>query len=187
MPANRPHLDRDAKAAQIVDAAEGLLLQDGFEATTMAAIARGAGVSSNAVYWYFPSKDDVLAAVMRRRQDRAMARADAETDVSLAERARAALAELDEVANLSVAVHERAKHSPAVAAVHEYFHAAVDERLRGVFEAAGLAESDAKMATAATVAIVEGVHLHDAPRDPAARDELVLWALRRFAGDAAGA
>ena len=36
------------------------------------------------------------------------------------------------------------------------------------------------------VAIVEGVHLHDAPYDPAARDELVLWALRHFAGDAAG-
>jgi len=185
MPANRPHLDRDAKAAQIVDAAELLLLEDGFEVTTMAAIARGAGVSSNAVYWYFPSKDDVLAAVMSRRQERAMARVDAESDVSLDQRARTALAELDEVANLTVAVHERAKHSATVAAIHEDFHTSLDQRLCDIFAATGLGEDDAEMAAAAIVAIVEGVHLHDAPRDPAARDELVLWALRRFAGDGA--
>ncbi len=57
MPANRPHLNRDAKTAEILDAAESLLLEDGYEATTMSAIARKAGISSNAVYWYFPGKD----------------------------------------------------------------------------------------------------------------------------------
>lgn len=68
MPSNRQHIDRDAKAAEILDAAESLLLSDGYEATTMAAIARGAGVSNNAVYWYFPGKDELLAAVLRRRR-----------------------------------------------------------------------------------------------------------------------
>jgi hypothetical protein len=43
-------------------------------------------------------------------------------------------------------------------------------------------ESDAEMAAAA---IVAGIHLHEAPHDPAARDELVLWVLRRFARDGA--
>ena len=64
MPANRPHVDRDAKAAEILDAAEVLLLSDGYEAMTMASVARAAGISSNAVYWYFPSKDELLAAVL---------------------------------------------------------------------------------------------------------------------------
>jgi AcrR family transcriptional regulator len=187
MPANRPHLERDAKAAQIVEAAESLLLRDGYDSTTMAAIARRAGVSSNAVYWYFPGKDELLAAVLSQRQERALERLDADSETSLAEQARATLAELDAIADLTASVHERARHSAAVAAVHEAFHAVIDKRLQGAFSAAGLAEVDVRMAAAAIVAIVEGVHLHDAPYDPAARDELVLWALRRFAGDAVDA
>jgi AcrR family transcriptional regulator len=186
LPANRPHLDRDAKTAEILDAAESLLLEDGYESTTMSAIARKAGISSNAVYWYFPGKDELLAAVLSRRQQQALDRLDQAPDASLVDRARTALGELDSIANLSVAVHERAKHSTAVAAVHEAFHATMSERLYDAFTAAGLGEPDARMAAAAIVAIVEGVHLHDAPYDPAARDELVLWALRHFAGDAAG-
>lgn len=183
MPANRPHLKRDEKVGQIVDAAEALLMRDGYESTTMAAIASAAGVSSNAVYWYFPSKDDILAAVQGRRQQRAFARLDEISDASLVERARVALAELDAGAALTAAVHERAKHSPAVADIHEAFHRAVGERLTAAFEAAGLSPADARMAGAAIVAIVEGVHLHEAPYDPARRDELVVWALRRFVGE----
>lgn len=186
MPANRPHLDRDAKTAEILDAAESLLLEDGYEATTMSAIASRAGVSSNSVYWYFPGKDELLAGVLSRRQQRALKRIDETRNASLADRARAVLGELDSIGNLSVAVHERAKHSTAVAAVHEAFHATMSERLHDAFVKTGLSETDARMAAAAIVAIVEGVHLHDAPFDPAARDELVLWALRHFAGDAAG-
>src|SRR5262245_21352551 len=100
MPANRTHLDRDAKAAEIVEAAEALLLRDGYETTTMGAIARRAGVSSNSVYWYFPGKDELLAAVLRRRQEQALARFDASSGAPLLELAPAALAELDAAANL---------------------------------------------------------------------------------------
>lgn len=180
MPSNRQHIDRDAKAAEILDAAESLLLSDGYEATTMAAIARGAGVSNNAVYWYFPGKDELLAAVLRRRQEQAFA------DVlpgPLPSRVLKALAELDSVANLTAPVHERAKYSAAVAEVHESFHSAIDERLRSSFRAAGLSDSDARMAAEATVSIIEGLHLHNASRDPASRDQLVLWALQRFIGE----
>jgi AcrR family transcriptional regulator len=182
MPANRPHLDHDAKAAQIVDAAEELLLREGYEPTTMASIARDAGVSSSALYWYFPGKDELLAAVLRRRLERALERMDAIAGASLLEHVPTALAELDSITDLSTAVHERAQHSAAVAEVHEAFHAAVSQRLGDAFVATGLPEADARMATAAIVAIVEGVHLHDAPYDPAARDELVLWAIQRFGG-----
>jgi AcrR family transcriptional regulator len=183
MPANRPHLDRDAKAAEILDAAEALLLRDGFEATTMAAIARGAGVSTNAVYWYFPGKDDVLAAVLRRRLERSFSRFAAHPDAPLLAQVKAGLAELDTTANLTAAIHERAKHSAAVAEVHDAFHAAVGRRLEEAFGAAGLAESDARLATAALVSLVEGIHLQEGPRDTAARDQLVYWTIERFTAD----
>lgn len=180
MPANRPHVDREVKAAEILDAAESLLLRDGYEATTMASVARAAGISSNAVYWYFSGKDELLAAVLRRRQEKAFSRLKVKSTASLQEQAFAALAELDSVARLTAAVHERSEHSPIVAEVHQAFHAGIDARLREGFEAAGVTGQDAGMAAAALVAMVEGIHLHSPTRDASARNELVLWAMRRF-------
>jgi TetR/AcrR family transcriptional regulator, cholesterol catabolism regulator len=180
MPANRRHVDREAKAAEVLDAAESLFLRDGYEATTMASIARTAGISSNAVYWYFPSKDELLAAFLRRRQDVAFDRLKAGRTGSLQEQAMAVLAELDSIANLTAVVHERAEHSVAVAEVHEAFHAGIDAGLRQGFETAGLTEQDARMASAALIAMVEGLHLHSPSRDASARNELILWALQNF-------
>src|SRR6201987_3966226 len=98
MPATRPHLDRDLKRKQILDAAEKLLLRNGYEATTMAEVARRAGGANNAVYWYFPSKDDLLAAVLDRRQKRALERVPASDPLTPAEQVLAMLAQLDQVA-----------------------------------------------------------------------------------------
>jgi hypothetical protein len=103
----------------------------------------------------------------------------------MAERAAHALAELDAIANLAVAVHERARHSPALAEVHEEFHAEMERRARVGFEEAGLAPEQAGLAAKAVIAMVEGIHLHDGEgdcvgRECAERDELVLWAIARF-------
>lgn len=180
MPATRPDVDHDAKAAEILDAAEALLLRDGYDATKMAAIADRAGVASNAVYWYFPGKDELLAAVLRRRQERYFARLDATRDKPIEDRARAVLAELDASARLTAAVHERLRHSEAVAAVHEAFHLEIERRVREGLAAAGLDEEESRLGAAALIAMVEGIDLHDEDRDPRARDELVLWTLRNL-------
>jgi len=181
MPATRPHLDRDLKRKQILDAAEKLLLRDGYEATAMAEVARRAGVTNNAVYWYFPSKDELLAAVLRRRQERALENLPARERLTLDEQALAMLAQLDQVAKLTATVHERAQHSAAVAEMHEAFHATADRLLRSLFRDAGLEADDAAHAARAMMALVEGIHLHEPDRDTAARDDLVLWTLHRLA------
>jgi hypothetical protein len=46
---------------------------------------------------------------------------------------------------------------------------------------AELDNDDATRAAKATMGLVEGIHLHDPDRDPEARNELVLWTLRRLA------
>jgi AcrR family transcriptional regulator len=178
VPANRQAIDRDQKANEILDAAERLFLHDGFEPTTVAGLARAAGVASNTVYWYFDSKDDLLAAIMSRRLDHAIV--SLPTDRPLPDVAAAALTALDEFAPLTAAVHERAQHSPAVAKAHRRFHLLVDRTVREAFEQSGLAPDDARLATMAVVAMVEGIHLHDRARNTAARDELVQWVLARF-------
>jgi len=183
MPATRPHLDRDLKRKQIMDAAEQLFLRHGYEATAMAAIAARAGVANNAVYWYFPSKDDLLAAVLQRRQERALAELpEPPTDTPDAQ-ILALLAQLDQVAKLTATVHARAKHSTAVAEMHGAFHRAADRLLQSLFRQAGLDTEDATHAAKAMMALIEGNHLHEASRDVEARNELVLWTLHRLAPD----
>ena len=50
-------------AASLLDAARGLLAEDG-RVPSMAAVARRAGLARPSVYQYFPSADDLLAAVV---------------------------------------------------------------------------------------------------------------------------
>lgn len=59
----------DAEAARqvaIVDAATGIFLRYGFKKTTMEDIARTVGVSRQALYLYFPTKEAVFKAVISR-------------------------------------------------------------------------------------------------------------------------
>jgi AcrR family transcriptional regulator len=183
MPATRPHLDRDLKREQIVDSAELLFLRDGYKATAVAEVARGAGVANNAVYWYFQSKDDLLAAVLERRQEQALAALPAPEIATPGEQVLAMLSQLDEVAKLTPAVHERARHSRSVADMHAAFHRAADGLLRRLFQDAGLSARDAGQAAKAMMAVIEGIHLHDTDRDTRARNSLVLWTLHRLAAD----
>lgn len=53
-----------AKRAQITDAAHRLFLADGFAATSIDAIVAEAGVSKQTLYTYFPTKIDLLSAVL---------------------------------------------------------------------------------------------------------------------------
>lgn len=181
MPATRPHVDRELKRKEILDSAERLLLANGYDDTAMAEVGRGAGVANNAVYWYFPSKDDLLAAVLTRRQERALQELPTSAGATVEERLLSMLAQLDQVAILTATVHERARHSASVAEMHERFHQMANGLLQSLFHDAGLERDDASHAARAMMAVVEGVHLHDPERDAEARDGLVLWTFRRLA------
>ena len=50
----------------ILDAAEELLEVETFDGITVEAIARGAGITRNAMYFYFSSKQEVFTALVRR-------------------------------------------------------------------------------------------------------------------------
>jgi AcrR family transcriptional regulator len=66
MPRTRTELDREEKVAEILEVAEQRLLDGGFEALSMAGIARDLGLSQNAIYWYFPSRGHLFVAVLQR-------------------------------------------------------------------------------------------------------------------------
>ncbi|MFI6868159.1 TetR/AcrR family transcriptional regulator [Nocardia sp. NPDC050406] len=59
-------IDGDARQL-ILDAAENLFAAQGFDATPTAAIAKAAGVPKGLVFYYFPTKDSILSALMAER------------------------------------------------------------------------------------------------------------------------
>ncbi|GAA0284044.1 hypothetical protein GCM10009527_095180 [Actinomadura nitritigenes] len=56
----------DLREQAILDAAEEQLGTQSLDGMTVESIARGAGITRNALYFYFASKQDVLAALVRR-------------------------------------------------------------------------------------------------------------------------
>src|SRR5436309_1730118 len=60
-----PHETR----TRILDAAEALFMQHGFEGTSMRLLTAHAGVNLAAVNYHFGSKDALIEAVFRRRLD----------------------------------------------------------------------------------------------------------------------
>ncbi|TWD81071.1 TetR family transcriptional regulator [Kribbella amoyensis] len=63
---------------RILDAAEALVLERGFDAMSVASVATHAGIGKGAVYLEFGSKRDILDALLRRGTERMQARVAAE-------------------------------------------------------------------------------------------------------------
>jgi AcrR family transcriptional regulator len=67
---------------KILDAALDLFREEGFEQTTMRAIATRAGVATGAAYYYFPSKDAIVLAFYERSCAEMQPRIDAAMDAA---------------------------------------------------------------------------------------------------------
>jgi len=60
--------------ARLVDAAEGLLLEEGYAAVTSRRVAAAAGLKHQLVHYYFRTMDDLFLEVFRRRAEAELAR-----------------------------------------------------------------------------------------------------------------
>ena len=74
-PAERPSAPR--RTRQVLEAADECFRRQGFHATSMAQIAAAAKMSVGHIYRYFPSKDEIIAAIVERDVAAAMADFDA--------------------------------------------------------------------------------------------------------------
>lgn len=66
------HLGPERRRPLVLDAAHRLFLENGFEATSMDAIAAAAGVSKPVVYDCFSSKDELFTAMLDREEERVL-------------------------------------------------------------------------------------------------------------------
>lgn len=70
MPVNRQTVPRAEREAEILEAALAEFAVAGLDGSTMAAIARRAGMTSANVHYYFPTKDALITAVTSRAYER---------------------------------------------------------------------------------------------------------------------
>ncbi|MEU6998139.1 helix-turn-helix domain-containing protein [Nonomuraea sp. NPDC046570] len=158
MPRNRQDIPRDERVSVILDVALRLFVDRDFDAVTMVDIARRANIRSGALYWYFKSKDHVLAAVLRRLGDEEVARlAQFPADVGPAVRLICYLTDLRPLRALHVAAHARMGGSEVVAAAHD----SLIEQVRALTDAAiaGDVRFDRALAVDAVVAAFEGASI----------------------------
>lgn len=62
----KPRVHREAREAEILDAAIRCVIRSGFHASSMDAIAREAGLSVGIIYRYFANKEAIIEAIVTR-------------------------------------------------------------------------------------------------------------------------
>lgn len=129
MPRNRRPRDREEKSAEIVEAAAALFAEVGFEKTSMAAVARGAGVTTTTIYWYFQDKEALLVAVLDHLLAGMLEGLEAQADHSWTDRLLWVVEGLQEHSKLVTAVHALSATSATVATWHSAFHELTDALL----------------------------------------------------------
>jgi AcrR family transcriptional regulator len=68
--ARRPRAATEEKRLRLLDAAEEIMLKDGYAAVSSRRVAAEVGINPSLVHYYFPTIDDLFVAVLRRRAGR---------------------------------------------------------------------------------------------------------------------
>jgi AcrR family transcriptional regulator len=155
MPRNRQATPRDHRVTEVVAAAKELFLTRGVNKTAMSHIARAVGIANSAVYWYFPSKDDLLAEVFVRALDEEVARL-RESPKDPFKRLIEGLVDLRPYRQMHMTIHDRMSEAEALVAAHD------------------------RLIDWIRQTVVEGLEYHD--RDPVADADLVELVVVLFEG-----
>lgn len=118
MPRNRQATPRAHRVSEVVAAANELFLTQGVSKTAMSHVAKAVGIANAAVYWYFPSKDDLLAEVFRRAVQEERARLKGSTDDPFSILIKG-LVDLRPYRQMHMTIHDRMTDSEALAAAHD--------------------------------------------------------------------
>ena len=177
MARNRPDRTREEKSSEILAIAQRLFLARGYEATTMAAVAREAGIATNVVHWYFPSKDELFVSALEALQSEDLGKAQERFSRSVPGQEGKHLAavltdfvwrRLDRY-GLIATLHERSHHSPVMAEFHERAHRRYADHLERAVDRFAMPAAERKLVVEALISAVEGLVMHRASKREARR------------------
>ena len=117
MPRNRQQIPKVERESELLEHATELFTANGYRGTRVAEVGRAAGIASAAVHWYFPTKDDLFAAVLERVFGEAIAEV-AASDRAPRDRLEAFLLETLKYRLLHREAYERMEDSEALRAVY---------------------------------------------------------------------
>lgn len=177
MPRTRTAETAADKRAAILDAAERQLREDGFAGFSVAGVARELGVAQNTIYWYFPSRDDLFVAAIRRILERTLQHKRS-LQLDLADEIVWFVGHLHELAPLRAALHERARVSETAAAFDREFQELLTTMRRNALRPYVPAD-DLEIVADVFAATVDGALLR-APDDAERRRRIVAYALERL-------
>lgn len=149
------------KRDEIVAAATRLFVEVGYDDSSMAKVAAGAGVTPTTIYWYFADKDALLVAVLDRLLTEALGEAAEHLDDPWVDQVLWAVERLETYSRLVTVVHARCAISPTIDAWHDGFHALADALLADGLTKAGVPPDDVEALTRMSVFVVEGLLTHD--------------------------
>jgi AcrR family transcriptional regulator len=181
-PRTRSELDRDAKVAEIVVAAERRLRAGGYEALSVAAIARELGLAQNAVYWYFPSKDHLFVAAMERMLRDIASRKPRRDQAGPVERVLWFTDQFEALSHLRGAMNERANESRVVAEFVDELDALLSRMLTNALRD-HVAADELSVAVETFRATAEGTFVKGFDKE--ARREVLTFVLGRLMGSEA--
>lgn len=153
----------DLRERAILDAAEQQLNSTGGACMTVATIAQEAGITRGALYFYFGSKNEVLAALVERTVAKLRTEVDA-VDAAAAAPGDAVRQGIEQTARMwrehGTVMRTAVELSPSVPAIDQAWRSAVvalADTMRGVAERAGLVSGTAAEVAAALVWMTERV------------------------------
>lgn len=165
MPRNRRPIDRLEKRDEIVAAAIRLFTEVGYDDSSMAKVAAGAGVTPNTIYWYFADKDALLVAVLDHLLTEALEEAAGHLDDPWVDQVMWAVERLERYSKLVTVVHARCAISPTIDTWHDEFHSLMDTLLAHGLSQAGVRPEDVEAMTRMSVFVVEGLLTHPLGHD----------------------
>ncbi len=165
MPRTRTATPREAKVSELLDAAEDLFARQGTANTSTAQLARAAGVSEKTLFWYFPSKDHLLVAVVERRAQRLFARLRRSgwPTGDPAEDLFRILRGLRPLRHLLPMLHQRAEASAHVSALREQFRTGHQQLLAASVRALGIPPREVDAVVVIILSFADGVLLRNVP------------------------
>lgn len=162
MPSNRPDIAPEVKRQEIRSAARSLFFSEGFDQTSVARIARAAGVTPNTLYWYYAGKEQLFAAVVEELTELFFMGLESRDPHESASETLTWVVEAMQAAQpLIVTLHEKARTSEAIDKVHERFHTEVAELIRERLRTRGVDEARIPAIIPIVTFSVEGLLMHE--------------------------
>lgn len=175
---NKRHLEPKVKKEEIELVATELLKKKGYDNTSMAEIARSAGVAANTIYWYFENKDDVLIAVLDRVVSQAIAEMATLREHTFRARVLTLIGQIENAGSLMTDVHSRVNHSTKVQVWHEQFHTMVEQLSVSELVNAEVCLDEAQLDAKLLIYVIEGLLAH--PHKLQEREQIIDQALKRI-------